>query len=58
MDDMVTLVLDGSIEDEYAYKKAGESDTEYKTRMKALHERINAQASDEEKRLAAEVLKG
>ena len=56
MDDMVTLVLDSSDDDEYMYKRNEESDADYKARMTKLRERRNARMTEEEKRLVAEVL--
>ena len=56
MSEMVTLVLDCNSDDDYAYRKEGESDSEYKTRMEAWHERLMEQATNEEKQLAADVL--
>ena len=56
MSEMVTLVLDSNSDDDYAYRKEGESDAEYKSRMGELHDRLMEQATNEEKQLAADVL--
>ena len=56
MSEMVKLVLDSNSDDDYAYRKEGESDAEYKARMESLHDRLMEQATNEEKQLAADVL--
>ena len=55
MSDNPILIYDED-EDEFMYQKSDESDTDYKARMAKLHERLMAQATDQEKQLAEKVL--
>lgn len=54
MSDVLVHIYD---EDEYMYPKPGESDKEYKARMKVLREKRNARMSEEEKQLVEDTLK-
>lgn len=53
MSKLQEIVYDG---DEYAYKKVGESDAQYEKRLARMADSVNSRVTEEEKRLATEIL--
>ena len=53
---VIVGILDESCDDEYMYQRVGESKAEYEVRMVRVRAALEARVTDEEKRLAAELL--